>query len=118
MSYSLVLLMSIFTFILFMTVIYLLRKRKIPVKYALIWIFSIIFILLLLLVPNLMENIADLLGFELLSNMVLCLFLGLLMFISIALTVMIASQKKKTTILIQEISILKQIINDIDNNKL
>ena len=47
------------------------------------------------------------LGFELLSNMVLCIFITVLIFVTIILTVMMAGQKKKTTLLIQELSILK-----------
>ncbi len=55
-----------------------------------------------------MESLAKFLGFELLSNMVLCIFIGLLLFLTLILTVMVAGQKKKTTLLIQELSLLKR----------
>ena len=66
------------------------------------------------IIPNLMEKLAKLLGFELLSNMVLCLFIAILMFLTLILTVMMAGQKKKTTLLIQELSLLKAEVKKND----
>lgn len=107
MSNSLIITVIIFAIILGVSVLYLLLKNRIPVKYALVWLFSTIVIIIIALIPNLMEKLAKLLGFELLSNMVLCLFIAILMFLTLILTVMMAGQKKKTTLLIQELSLLK-----------
>ena len=107
MSNNLVITVILFAFILFIFIFVLLRKGRIPVKYALIWFFAILIILITSIIPNLMEHLAKLLGFELLSNMVLCLLIAVLMIVTIVLTVMMAGQKKKTTLLIQELSILK-----------
>lgn len=107
MSNSLIITVIIFALVLGFSVLYLLLKNRIPVKYALVWLFSTIVIIIVALIPNLMEKLAKLLGFELLSNMVLCLFIAILMFLTLILTVMMAGQKKKTTLLIQELSLLK-----------
>lgn len=107
MNDKLIITVIIFAFVLFLFVFQLLRKGRIPVKYALVWLFAVIIILITSIIPDLMENLAKLLGFELLSNMVLCIFITVLIFVTIILTVMMAGQKKKTTLLIQEISILK-----------
>ena len=107
MSNSLIITVIIFAVILGVSVLYLLLKNRIPVKYALVWLFSTIVIIIVALIPNLMEKLAKLLGFELLSNTVLCLFIAILMFLTLILTVMMAGQKKKTTLLIQELSLLK-----------
>ena len=114
MSNSLIITVVIFALILGFSVLYLLLKNRIPVKYALIWLFSTIVILVIAVIPNLMEKLAKLLGFELLSNMVLCLFIAILMFLTLILTVMMAGQKKKTTLLIQELSLLKKEVNKND----
>ncbi len=115
MQKGLIILMIIFAVLLFIVIFCLMRKSKISVKYGLIWFLAAIFILLLSILPSLMESMANFLGFELLSNMVLCLFVAVLMFISIALTVMITGQKKKIKILIQEVSILKQEVEKKSN---
>lgn len=112
MSQNLIFMVFGFALFLLFIIIYLLRKDKIPMKYALVWIFSALIILIVLLTPNLMKTISSLLGFELLSNMLICLFIGILMFITLALTVMISTQKKKVTLLIQEISLLKKELRD------
>lgn len=114
MSNSLIITVIIFAFILGLSVLYLLLKNRIPVKYALVWLFSTIVIIIIALIPNLMEKLAKLLGFELLSNMVLCLFIAILMFLTLILTVMMAGQKKKTTLLIQELSLLKAEVKKND----
>ena len=110
MSKSLILTVLLFAFILLFSVIHLLRKGRIPVKYALVWILSSIVVVIISCIPNLMVSLAKFLGFELLSNMVLCIFIGLLLFL--ILTVMMAGQKKKTTLLIQELSLLKKEVED------
>ena len=114
MSNSLIITVIIFALVLGFSVLYLLLKNRIPVKYALVWLFSTIFIIIIALIPNLMEKLAKLLGFELLSNMVLCLFIAILMFLTLILTVMMAGQKKKTTLLIQELSLLKSEVKKND----
>ncbi len=114
MSNSLIITVIIFAIILGVSVLYLLLKNRIPVKYALVWLFSTIVIIIIALIPNLMEKLAKLLGFELLSNMVLCLFIAILMFLTLILTVMMAGQKKKTTLLIQELSLLKAEVKKND----
>ncbi len=117
MSKSLILTILIFAIVLFLSIFYLLRKGRIPVKYALVWLFCVLLILLVSIIPNLMVHLANLLGFELLSNMVLSLFIAILLFLTLVLTVMIAGQKKKTTLLIQEISILKAEVDEVKHEK-
>ncbi len=108
MPKNLTLIVILFSLFLFILVLYLLRKGRIPVKYALIWLFFVVVIALVSIIPNLMENLANFLGFELLSNMILTLFIAILLLLTLIQTVMIAGQKKKTILLIQELSLLKK----------
>ncbi len=111
-SKNLFLMIVLIIFFLCFVVLSLVRKDKIPIKYAIVWLFAIVILLFIILVPNLMTKISNFLGFELLSNMILSLFIGILLFITLALTVMISSQKKKITQLIQEVSILKKEVEE------
>ena len=112
MSERLSLMVILFAIILLVIVLYLLRKGRIPVKYALIWIFAVCLIFIASIIPNFMEFIATFLGFELSSNMILTFFIAILLFLTLILTVMAAGQKKKTTLLIQEVSLLKKELED------
>ena len=105
---------TVIVFVLFLSIIILslFRKGKIPVKYAIVWLFAIMVMFIMVLIPNLLEKLANFLGFEFLSNMILCMFIGFLLFITLILTLMMAKQKEKTTLLIQEVSLLKKLVED------
>lgn len=107
MSINLRLGLIIVSLVLMIIVLLQLRKRRIPVKYSLVWIFSSITILLIGVVPQIFITIANLLGFVTMSNLVIAMFIFILLIISLTLTVIVSGQRKKITLLIQEISMLK-----------
>ncbi len=94
--------------VLLIIVFALVKKGKIPVKYALVWIFSALVMIVAACFPNGIQNISEFFGFELSSNFILTLFLGLVILITICLTIIMSEQSKKINMLIQEISILKE----------
>lgn len=112
MPSNLILTVILFALILLISIIYLLIKGRIPVKYAIVWLFAVLIIILVSIIPNLMRHLANMIGFELLSNMILSSFVAILLFLTLTLTVMIAGQKKKTTLLIQEVSLLKKEVGE------
>lgn len=113
MKISLFITVIIFLVFLAGTIIYLLRKEKLSIKYSILWLLTIAVAFIVLIIPNLLEFISKLLGFELVSNMVLCIFIVILLLISIAQTVMITKQKKKITLLVQEVGIIKKNLEDL-----
>ena len=110
MSINLRLGLVIVSLFIVLFVLIILRKRRIPVKYSLVWLFSSLLIFLIAVVPNLFELISKLLGFVTMSNMVIGLFIFILLMITIILTVIVSGQRKKITLLIQEVSMLKEKI--------
>ena len=78
------------------------------------WLLMILISTIILIIPGSLKQMANLLGFELESNMVLCIFIVVLLLISIALTVMITKLKKEVTLLIQEVGIIKK---EMESNK-
>lgn len=100
----------ILSILLFVIITYILKKGRIPIKYSLVWYFADFVILLCATFPLLMSKFAHLIGFELLSNMVLCILILILLYISMILTIIVAGQNTKIKLLIQEVSILKSKI--------
>lgn len=98
--------------ILLTVILIILKKGRIPVKYSLIWLFSSVLILLLALFPNMFWMISKMMGFVTMSNMIIGIFIFILLIITLSLTVIVSGQKKKNTLLIQEISILKEKIGE------
>ena len=93
---------------------YFLRKGRIPEKYALLWYAFTIIILILILFPKLLPLLSNSLGFVVPANMIMLSLIALLFLLVMALTIMIAGQKKKTILLIQEVSLLRA---ELENKK-
>lgn len=90
---------------------YILKKGRISEKYSLLWYGVALILLLVAVFPNLFIFVSKKLGFEVMSSLIIGILIGVLILLVMALTVMIAGQKKKTTLLIQEISLLKNEVN-------
>ena len=100
---------SLFTVIF---VLVLLRRNRINIKYAIIWLLLFSLSLLLILIPGLLENVTKFFGFQVGSNMIFSILIGLLVTINIILTMIVSSQDKKIRLLIQEVSLLKEQRNE------
>lgn len=93
-------------------IINILKKGRMNVKYALIWLVTFGTLLVCILIPGLLDSITKLLGFNLSSNLIIVFFIGILVFINISMTIIISGQTEKIKLLIQEISILKKEFKD------
>ncbi len=100
----------IIALILTVVVVRILHKGRIPVKYSLLWWLGVLILLFLAIFPNALIKIANLVGFQTVSNMVIGVLLVILFFITMSLTVIVSAQKRKITLLVQEISLLKSEI--------
>ena len=100
----------IIALVLAVVVIRILQKGRIPVKYSLLWGLGVLILLFLAIFPNALIKIANLVGFQTVSNMVIGVLLVILFFITMSLTLIVSAQKRKITLLVQEISLLKSEI--------
>lgn len=89
-----------------------LKKDRIPLKYSLLWYLAALIILILAICPFIIEFFTDLLGFATVSNLLIGILISILMFLTMSLTIITSGQKKKITLLIQEVSILKEKMNE------
>lgn len=107
MSANLIIISTIFSIFIIVFIVLLLRKKRINIKYSLIWIILFMILLISILVPGFLSFTTNILGFKTSSNMVISIIIVVLIIISIALTVIVSSQDKKIRLLIQEVSMLK-----------
>ena len=112
MSIRIIILMLLAALFIIAFTTHFLRKGRMPEKYALLWYFFGLAVIILSLFPNLMSYFSKLFGFESPANMIFIILIAILLLLDMALTIMIAGQKKKTTLLIQELSILKEKIKN------
>lgn len=98
--------------LLFMLFVYSnLKRNKILLKYALLWIGASILFIICAVTPNLMKSMANFMGIETTSNMIFLFVIGAILVITFALTTIVSTQKAKITMLVQEVGILKERID-------
>lgn len=114
MSNSLITGLLLVGILLLVIVTFILRKGRIPMKFALVWYVPAIAIIVLAIFPEVFVSLASMFGFQTISNLIAGFLFVILFLIIIALTVIIAGQTTKINLLIQEISLLKKRINDLD----
>lgn len=106
----------IFTGLLILIVTFtLLKKGKIPVKFSLLWFFISLILILVGLAPNIIVAMANLIGFKTISNLLVGILVLMLIFITMALTIIVSGQKSRIILLTQEISILKKNLEKFEN---
>lgn len=107
MSLRLSIVMAVGAVFLFLLATHFLRKGRIPEKYALLWYLFALIILLFSVFPEVMTFLSKVFGFAMPANMLMIALIAILFLLVMALTIMMAGQKKKSALLIQEISLLK-----------
>ena len=108
MSVSLRILLLVFSIVLAFVTTVVVKRGRMPIKYSLLWYFSSLIIFILAVFPFIIEWVAKLFGFITLSNLITSIMIGILLFLTLSLTIITAGQKRKITLLIQEISMLKE----------
>lgn len=94
--------------VIFAIVIFnLVRRNKLSMKYALVWLGTAFAMLVAVLIPNFLDFMANLFGFELVSNMLFLIGMLVLMCISLSLTMIVSKQSNMIRLLTQEVSMLK-----------
>ena len=115
MSFNLSLALIAVSILLFILTVYYLRKGAIPLKYSLVLLGASIVLLCCAFLTECLINITKLLGFQTTSNLIIGILFILLFIICLVLTIVVSSQSKKIVLLIQEVSMLKERMNDQEN---
>ena len=108
MSVSLRILLLVFSIVLSFVTTVVVKRGRMPIKYSLLWYFSSLIIFILAVFPFIIEWVAELFGFITLSNLITSIMIGILLFLTMSLTIITTGQKRKITLLIQEIFMLKE----------
>lgn len=98
-------------FILFV----LLKKRRLTLRYTLLWLFSGAAMLVLVLFPKLLERLTNLLGFRVQSNALFAILLFFTLLIMISLTSIISRQDEYIKRLVQNVALLEKRVKDIES---
>ena len=101
--------------VFFISIIILLRNRKIDLKYSLLWLLSAIVLIVATLFPQIIYFLSALIGIETPINLVL-IFTGMFsVLIILSLTVIVSKLNKKITELVQSLALLEKRVRDMEN---
>ena len=93
MSINLIIVSILFSVLIIISILVLLRKQKVNIKYSLIWILLFTILLMAAIIPGFLVWITNILGFKTPSNMIFSLILAVLVIITITLTVIVLFSK-------------------------
>ncbi|MBR4672580.1 MAG: DUF2304 domain-containing protein [Bacilli bacterium] len=107
MNKNLMITLIVFGTLLILVTLFWIYKKKMPIKYSLFWFFAAIVIILVGTAPSFVSIFTKSIGFETTSNFIIGIIMAVLLLITMLLTIIIAELKRRITILMQEVSILK-----------
>lgn len=93
------------------------KRKNMRIGYLIFWSITGVILIIALLIPNLVDNISSKLGFEMTINMIFSVAIFVILYLIFNLTILISKEENKNTLLIQEISILKKRVEELENKK-
>ena len=93
------------------------KKKNMRIGYLIFWIITGVILMIALLIPNLVENVSNLLGFGMPINMIFSIAIFVILYLIFDLTTIISKEQNQNILLIQEISILKKRLNDLEKKE-
>lgn len=103
-----------------MTVIYLflilkeIKNKKLQISFSTFWLLSGIMLIIAIVIPNLIEILTKRLGFEIPANMLFSITIFIAFYLIFNLTVKLSKESQKNVLLIQELSILKRRVSELE----
>ena len=93
------------------------KRKNMRISYLVFWSITGVILIIALLIPNLVENISNLLGFEMPINMIFSGAIFVIFYLIFDLTILISKEHNKNVLLIQEISMLKKRVEELEKLK-
>ncbi|MCA9401151.1 MAG: DUF2304 domain-containing protein [Candidatus Omnitrophica bacterium] len=105
------------SFVIFLSVIELIRQEKLTFKYAAGWLFVSVLAIGLSVFDRLLFDVAQWCGFELPSNFIFFTLLSVFIFLSLLMTVFLSQQQKRNDTIAQSLGILEQEVKSLKSIK-
>lgn len=116
MSLTLQIAMVVAVLLYFGLLIYLLKKRRLNLKYALVWIMSGIIMLLLALFPGILTRAATLMGVHEPTNVLFAVLFFCVIIILVSLTAIVSGLNEKNKRLVQSLALLEKRVRELEKS--
>ena len=117
MQISLIIVIFLVLLILIFSIIYAVNSKILWIGYLIFWSIIGILLIVALCIPGLVENFSKMIGFEMPINMIFSVAIFIILYLIFNLTTLISQEQKKNVLLIQEVSMLKARIDELERTK-
>ncbi len=117
MTINLKIALIIITLIYVFLVLKEIKNKKLKLSFAIFWIISGILLIIAIMTPNLIEYLTKIIGFEVPANMLFCITIFTAFYLIFNLTVKLSKEYQNNVLLIQEISLLKSRVEELEKRK-
>lgn len=117
MTFELKIALAIITLIYILLVLKQIKRKKLQITLSMFWLTSGALLIIALIIPNLVENLTALLGFEVPANMLFCITIFVAFYLIFQLTIRLSKVYTNNITLVQEISLLKNRVEELEKEK-
>lgn len=107
---ALIIVVLIYIFIILKSV----KRKNMRIGYLIFWSITGVALIVSLLIPNLVESVSNFFGFGVPINMIFSAAIFIVLYLIFDLTVLISKEQRKNVLLVQEISMLKKRVKDLE----
>ena len=107
---ALIIVLLVYIFIILKSV----KRKNMRIGYLVFWSITAVVLIIALLIPNLVESISNFLGFGVPVNMIFSAAIFIILYLIFHLTVLISKEQKRNVQLIQEVSMLKKRVQELE----
>lgn len=102
-------------FVYFIVLIYFLKKKKIELKYTILWIFSGLLMLILTIFPQILAFCARIVAIDVPANALFSVVIFCIIIITMSLTTIVSKMNDNIKNLTQAIALLEKRIRELEN---
>lgn len=110
---ALIIVLLVYIFIILKSV----KRKNMRIGYLVFWSITAVVLIIALLIPNLVESISNFLGFGVPINMIFSAAIFIILYLIFHLTVLISKEQKRNVQLIQEVSMLKKRVQELEEKR-
>ena len=117
MHLSLRIVLIIITVIYLIEILKAVKNKKMRISFLVFWMFTGFALIIALAIPGLVDYITNLIGFEMPTNMIFCITIFIAFYLIFNLNILLSQESKKNVVLIQEVSMLKKRVEELEKDK-
>ena len=117
MQLSLRIALIVITLIYLLLILRAVKYKKLKISLSIFWVLTGLILMVAIVIPHAIEAISNFLGFTLTTNMLFCITIFISFYLIFQLMIQLTKVEKQNVNLIQEISRLKERVNNIEEKE-